>query len=489
MRNVILLEVNEVPLSIWDRYASAHPNSSTARLMEGSHQLQTVSEDVGYETRRSNSGVAIQKQQLAPWTTWPTVHRGVTNIEHGIWDIGQDLTEPNRAHPPVWDILAANGVSVGVFGSLHSYPIPSEYNYSFYVPDPFAAGSETIPTDVEAFQAFSLGATRRSSRNVGGVDPRQAASFVAKSPLLGLRPSTGVALARQLIEERRNPAVATRRRAFQSLVGFDVFDKLLNSHRPAFSTFFVNHVAAAMHRYWAAAYPEDYENPQGDQKWRVTYRDEIDFAMGVVDQIIERLLKFCDDNPTYSLAIASSMGQAATKARTVKTELALSDHPLFMQKMGVPDGAWRHTTAMFPNFNFFVDAQYQHTFRDSISKLRVSGEPLDYREADNGFFSLDFGQPNLIDLTIEFDGERTEPEAMGLSNMAIDDLAMKCADHIAEGALFMYVPGEVELVQDRRSFPTTRIAPAILRHLGCEVPDYMTHEDIPGLMPVPAAVG
>ena len=52
-----------------------------------------------------------------------------------------DLSKTNKEYPNLWQILSKN--KVGVFGSLHTYPLPDNLeNYSFFVPDTFAAGKE-----------------------------------------------------------------------------------------------------------------------------------------------------------------------------------------------------------------------------------------------------------------------------------------------------------------------------------------------------------
>lgn len=61
----------------------------------------------------------------------------------------------------------------------------------------------------------------------------------------------------QVVSERVRQARNVRRRTYQSVLAFDIFMKQLESTRPGFATFFTNHVASSMHRYWAAAFPGD----------------------------------------------------------------------------------------------------------------------------------------------------------------------------------------------------------------------------------------
>ena len=82
---------------------------------------------------------------------------------------------------------------------------------------------------------------------------------------LGIRPATYAALGRQLLAERRTPGISNRRRTYQSVLLFDIFERQLRRTRPEFSSFFTNHLAAAMHRYWAAHRPGDYDELQLDR--------------------------------------------------------------------------------------------------------------------------------------------------------------------------------------------------------------------------------
>jgi hypothetical protein len=77
---------------------------------------------------------------------------------------------------------------------------------------------------------------------------------------MGMRFKTATDIAAQLVDERINKWKVIRRRTYQSIISFDIFYKQLETHKPDFSTFFTNHVASSQHRYWAAAFPEDYES-------------------------------------------------------------------------------------------------------------------------------------------------------------------------------------------------------------------------------------
>ena len=310
-RRIVLFELNEVPWRIVDEFVAAEPHSALARILSTSRCFTSLTADHGH---------------LSPWTTWPTLHRGVNDEQHMIANFGQNRSVADEQFPPVWELLHRAGVPVGICGTLHTYPVPADVQtYSFYLPDTFASEPTAFPAELETFQAFNLTMARASSRNVDTAIPRGAALTLLRSAhRLGIRPGTFGALAQQLVAERRKPWLTTRRRSFQSLLAFDVFDTQLRRHRPAFSSFFSNHVASAMHRYWAAGHPADYDQLNLGEEWLERYRGEVPWAMQRADEMIARLADFVQANPGSELWIASSMGQGPTFAQPLETQLYLA---------------------------------------------------------------------------------------------------------------------------------------------------------------------
>ena len=130
-RKIVLLEANEIPSRVLDQYMSERPGSVLAR---------TLPECRRYETRAADTCA------LSPWITWPTLHRGVNNESHGLLYFGQDLTDADARFPPIWQLLQEGGISTGVFGPMHSSPLPDNASdYAFFVPDTFAIRPSVIP--------------------------------------------------------------------------------------------------------------------------------------------------------------------------------------------------------------------------------------------------------------------------------------------------------------------------------------------------------
>jgi hypothetical protein len=463
-KKLIFYELNEVPSRILEDFISRRPTSCLAFLRRHARTFETVTEDKGV---------------LSPWITWPTLHRGITNERHCISDFGQDLTEVNDEYPTFMELLARARVRVGVFGSLHTYPLPANVTrFSFWVPDTFANGPECFPETLSVFQDFNLCMVDAAGRNVSrSVLVRPAATFMQHAFGLGLRAGTIGRLTAQLVSERINRARAVRRRTSQVQIAFDLYIEQVCNEKPDLATFFTNHVASAMHRYWPAKFPEDFAGIELDQQWRDAYADEIDFTMQEADRQIAVLTSFVQRNPEYAFVIASSMGQAAVDgANVVHRQLYISNPARFMGALGVGADGWLKHRAMLPRYIFKVTDSYLDTFRKSLQSLTVNGTPLHVVEHDNNIFQIKLGQENLTDETtvIRLNGDRRELVDVGLENVAIQDETGSYAYHIPQGIMMIYDPLEPAYRRaDWRTVSTCDIAPTILANFAVQRPAYM----------------
>jgi hypothetical protein len=73
---LVVYELNELPWRVIDWYVRRKPESALGRMLNQVKTLTTVTRDV---------------VELHPWTTWPTLNRGVTNNVHNIRFINQSL--------------------------------------------------------------------------------------------------------------------------------------------------------------------------------------------------------------------------------------------------------------------------------------------------------------------------------------------------------------------------------------------------------------
>lgn len=479
-RKLLLFEMNEVPWRVIDDFAGRHPRSRLAALLARAKQLETICED---------------QVELDPWTSWPTLHRGVIDEQHGIRHLGQSLERADR-YPPVWELLMRDGRSVGVFGSLHSSRMPADLDaYAFYVPDFFADQPFVHPPELAAFQEFNLRMTRRSARNVdAGIPLRSAEAFLLAYVKRGLHWRTVGRLAAALAAEAVHKHRKTRRRSLQPLLALDTFLPLVARSRPEFATFYTNHVAANMHRFWAAGFPDDVaENPM-PMDWRRKYAGEIEYAMHVLDDMLGRL-RVLADRGDYLLVAASSIGQAAVPATRITGFTTITDLERFMARLGVPRGAWQQKPAMVPCLSVRVDPARADRFEAALRALAIGGHPVRSarREGDAPFTYERFGdgfhlfvyfeELDLARLGATLGDAALDAGQLGLGFFRHDEEVACSGRHTPFGALLVYDPRHAASSGRRSVISTLQLAPALLGHFGITPPAYMAPCD-PDLLDV-----
>ena len=146
-KKLLIYELNEVPKRLIEEYIKLKPNSIFAKLHKN-NLVETYTEDEG---------------ELHPWSTWPTFYRGVSSKDHKIKFINQNLKYAKK-FPSVWEIIYKKKLSIGIYGSLQSYPPIKHKNVSFYLPDTFAPDIDAFPKELSIFQDFNLSFISNSVR-------------------------------------------------------------------------------------------------------------------------------------------------------------------------------------------------------------------------------------------------------------------------------------------------------------------------------------
>ncbi len=349
MKRLIIYELNEVPPRLLKKYVEKKPNSGFAKILnEGIYKI-TVTRDDG---------------ELHPWSTWPTVHRGIPNFEHNIRYINQDLTFANRKYPPLWVDLASLGIDIGIFGSLQSFPPIYGENYKFYLPDTFSPNTQAFPKEIKYFQEFNLKLAGENKAISGKYDLKSIRMFLKLLSLKIISPVSFSKTLNHLIKEAINSKYKTRRSLIQPILGFDVFWKHYLKYQPSFSTFFTNHVAGMMHRYWSSTFPEDFNIL--DEQVDPFHSKSIFKAMDIADRQITQIVKYCDKNQS-NLLVISSMGQKAVDRGVYLREIFLNDESKLLKILNLPFEEYKILPAMQPDIVF--DCKYQSSLKKIIKLI------------------------------------------------------------------------------------------------------------------------
>lgn len=446
MTPILLLEINEIPWRLIDRYIDRPEYPHIRAFFAGSHHFTSRAVDTG---------------ELSPWVTWPSLHRGMNNEQHGIRNLGQDPS--TFKGKPIWQDVREAGGSIGICGSMQSWPPIDPGPGGFYVPDTFAHDATCIPAYLNPLQAFNLEQVRNNARVVNDGLPPARNKLALMSALVrsGIRARTIYRIMAQLFGERFDSNLRLRRPIYQTVLFWDVLRKQFNAASPpAFSTFFTNHIAGVMHRYWCDVFPEDFP----DRKPRIGESQEplMHFALRVLDQMLADVLAWARANPHLVVIFASSMGQGAVHRDYHEgVEILVNELPVLMQHAGLGTDDYRLLLAMVPQVAVEV--------RDSV-KRRTAKTLLESAATGNGerfisvqevgvSLSISVATPSLAAIKtdcVRIDSRELTWNAAGFRQEVIDP---GTGYHIPEGTLVVYTSANdaIPLLQDRLTVQADRL--------------------------------
>ena len=461
MRRMIVIEANEIPPGILRWYAASKPHSYIAEAIACGTLGSTIVSDQGVH-------------ELYPSQTWASVATGVPYDKHGVYWYG-DPKPPEFAL--YWQAAAAQR-RVGVVGTLHSSPFDEQCRVSeqstaggdpldglvFAVPDVFGPDSQTIPSSLQPLQAFNQQMTTSNARAVTSTAPLAAyADGVRSLKGSGVGPATLARLAGIAGQVALGRVAKERLRTAQFLLMADVFDSQVRQTVPDLGVLFTNHVAAAMHRYWPASFPHDWDQPLHGPAWNARYQDEIPAALAELDRMIGRILTWCRCNDA-TLVLISSMGQVGGgQADDGGDEtLVVKDPAAFAAALGMQTQL-ELRSSMVPHLTY-------HFADDGAAKAEA--ERLRNLTLTNGNLTID---RSGVSVTITYhlddvvndlvvDGKAHDLETAGLSWLEVSE--HKAGTHDEIGSLLVVNSPTAAFPDEPVDY--LDLAPAILIGLGLE---------------------
>lgn len=335
---------------------------------------------------------------------------------------------------------------------MQSWPPMDPGQGGFYIPDTFAHDERCIPAIVEPFQRFNLDQVRRNGRVVKG-DSRFGAGtgpLLKSLTRLGIRARSILDVGLQLVRERWNPAMRARRPIFQTVMLWDIFLKLYDVRKPpAFSSFFTNHVAGVMHRYWHHVFPEDFGR-QYLMEARV-HRATMEFAMVVADRIVGEAMDMAKENPEIILVFATSMGQAAVNRENHEgIEASVPELPKLMTVCGLSADQYVPLLAMVPQVAVEIPSLLSRNGVKAVleAATTLSGKRLFRVEEIGDSLSITILTPSMADarsgafLIGVGDARSHRRTAWDEAGIHMNEVEPGTAYHIPEGVLAVYREGE-----------------------------------------------
>ncbi len=340
---ILQLEINEIPWRFLNTY-------------RGRPEYPHI--DAFFKKARNYTLKVVDGGEMSPWVVWPTLHRGINGETHGIHSIGQDPSTFNGT--PIWDEVLGAGKNVGLFGPLQSWPPKDPGENGFYIPDTFSRDSSCVPARLSPLQEFNLSLVGRNSRvRRGGLLKSINWQMLGALPSSGIRLRTLAAIARQLIQEKADSRYCARRSIFQNILFWDVFKALYDFRNPpVYSSYFSNHLASALHRYWNYAFPDDFP-PERRPKDNF-HNGTLDFAMHVLDEMLADVLYWMAENPSLTVIFVSGLGQdAIVRKRHEGTELAIRDISRLLVSLNFPKECFWPLLAMMPQVAVDIPDHHQ----------------------------------------------------------------------------------------------------------------------------------
>jgi hypothetical protein len=457
-RKVLLVELNEITWRLLDPLLQDGALPAFADLI-----------------RRGVRGTPVAPEvppDLDPWISWTTLYTGRPPQEHGVKFLEQP---PETVHgPKIWDLVADAGRSVGVFGSIMSWPPRTDVK-GFWVPGTFSPGPETFPPELRPIQDLNLTYTRAHTPLASEPRPGKL-GLLLKLRKLGLRSSTLAAIAGFFARRAARMARDWEKVSLQPLINLDFFTTLWKRHRPDFSTFHSNHVAHYQHRYWRATDPAPFlEKPSAEEVRQ--YGGAIRYGYQTADRLLRRLGRVV--GPDTTVVVASGLGQQPYVVEEFKggrSVIRMQDVNQVLDLLGVA-GRCTPYSVMAPQWNIrFDDPEVQ---RRAVQGLKVAY----YKTPDTELFSCtEAGDTICINVKqklprpIDWDADCVFLETGRTVKMrdlcAEKDPTPKQGYHDQAGVLIMAGPG-VRPGVELGECSTLDIAPTLLTLLGLPVPGHM----------------
>ncbi|AMV27734.1 Type I phosphodiesterase / nucleotide pyrophosphatase [Gemmata sp. SH-PL17] len=457
-RKVVLIELNEITWRFVDPFLQNGTMPALADLV-----------------RRGARGTPIAPEvppDLDPWISWMTVYTGRPPEEHGVKFLEQP-PETVRG-PKIWDLVADAGKSLGLFGSIMSWP-PRKDVKGFWVPGTFSPSAETFPAELQPIQDMNLKYTRAHTPLADGVKTSKL-GMLAQLRKLGLKVTTLASVARYFARRTLRLAKDWEKVSYQPLINLDFFEALWKKHRPDFSTFHSNHVAHYQHRFWRSTDPTPFlEKPDATELKQ--FGGSIQYGYRTADQLIRRVQKFVNQDTV--LVVASGLGQqpyVVEEYRGGRSVVRIQDIGRVLELLGVA-GKCNPYSVMAPQWNIQFDDP-------EVQRRTVQGfQAAYYKTPDQPLFSCqEVGNTICVNALqklprpIDWDADCVFPTTERTTKMrdlcAEKDATPKQGYHDQAGMIVMSGPG-VRTGATIGACSTLDIAPTLLTLLGLPIPVHM----------------
>ena len=414
---------------------------------------------------------------LDPWIQWVTVHCGQSFDEHGIFHLGDGH---KLAVKSVWDILAANGKTVWVCGSMNiKYDEPVR---GAVLPDPWSVGTAPSPGNLDAYYKFVQRNVQEYTNDRVPLSKGDYLRFMSFMLLHGLSIRTIKSIVRQLWSERRTGKGKWKRATILDKLQRDVFRHYFRALRPQFSTFFLNSTAHFQHAHWRNMDPAPFKiKPSGAEQ--AEYQHAVRYGYEEMDSIVGDIVEMAPRNAVIILATALSQqpcliyedigGKTFYRARTFEPLLEFAGIKRCQSVEPV----------MSEEFHLrFANEADAAAAAERLAALRVAGRvAMQVEQRGTDVFS-----GCIIYSQLEHDavlGGGNNGESTPFFRLFYQVESLKSGMHHPDGILWIRNP-ELPAQVHVEKVSLRDVAPTLLSLFGVDKPEYMHGEVLPVQVPV-----
>jgi hypothetical protein len=363
MKEVIVLELNEVSPVILERLTESGKCPNFRRLRDSHVQVPTYA--------------AENYRNLEPWIQWITVHTGLSQSEHKVFNLSDGQ---HASCDQLWDQLEDAGIGCGIVSPINSRR--GRIRKGFYVPDPWSASDDAYPQELERIYRFLRDRIRSHDVTLDAGESK--ISFLWDSVREGVRAGTLLRLGVKYLLSRLD-----RRRRWRLVVDYDryLLDLALARRaklKTSYTSVYLNSVAHYQHRYWTRHDAEwwsekapglfKHENPLEGTDLR-SGDDPITHGVISYDEMIGRILDTC---PEAELVVLSGLSQVPFEGDESGHGLYLYrpyDHNALFTKLGV---SFERIVPLISRdlMIYFRHPNHRKEAIDIISGASVEGEKL-----------------------------------------------------------------------------------------------------------------
>lgn len=304
-------------------------------------------------------------QLLEPWIQWVTAHTGKTFSEHKIFHLGDG---PKLEFPQVWEVLEEQNMASCIMGSMNT--VRRNFSSGVFFPDPWSKENTAFPNDLQPLWSLISNKVQSHTQNTLGLSDMINGLSVALK--YGVKYSTIVALAKQIVNQKVNPKTKWKLAALFDKFQAEMFLFLQKKHEFQFSTLFLNSVAHYQHHYWRNFDNHPFQTDLSYDDINET-DDPMVFGYQMYDKILEKVFKQVSDDTLVIICTGLSQEPFIDKDKEGGMHYyRIKDHSKFIHELGL-DGL-----SVFPLMS--RDWQIEVPNNMDIQKVKTTLESLQVDE-------------------------------------------------------------------------------------------------------------